>query len=381
MDEAERFEAVASGHLLPLLEFCDDGLGTCGLELGVERSYSPPLLNMNLWPERHRENSLILELCVLYLEQMPQGNRRTMDLNQAYYLVNVVEKQGFSAAARTLGIPKSRISRQVRNLEEALGTRLVNRDSRRMSLTEAGEAYYRHAKVALECMMAAEAAVRKDKDALEGTVTLSCSIGVAQFALSPILPRFLSENPRVVLRLQASNDYADLISDGIDLAIRGHVRLLPDSGLIHRHLTEVPWHLFGSPGIAQQIGASASPTELEGQPGLALGWRPGGNSWLLQGPGGSSASVPFAARMRSDDMVTLKQAAAAGLGVVALPAYVCAEDVAAGRLSRLLPEWIAGLPEISLLMHERRGNPPQVDALATFLRRELPDVMNGVSNS
>lgn len=300
-----------------------------------------------------------------------------MDLNQAYYLVNVVEKQGFSAAARTLGIPKSRISRQVKNLEETLGTRLLNRDSRRMSLTEAGEAYYRHAKVAVECMVAAEAEVRRDRDVLEGTVTLSCSVGVAQFALSRILPRFLAENPRVVLRLQASNDYADLIGDGIDLAIRGHVSLLPDSGLIRRRLTEVPWHLFCAPGIAQQLSAAASPTELDGQPGLAHGWRPGGDSWSLQGPGGRSVSVPFAARMRSDDMLTLKQAAAAGLGVVALPAYVCAEDVAAGRLNRLLPEWIAGMPEISLLMHERRGTPPQVDALATFLRRKLPDVMNG----
>ncbi|MDD9729153.1 LysR substrate-binding domain-containing protein [Mameliella sp. AT18] len=298
-----------------------------------------------------------------------------MDLNQAYYLVQVVEKQGFSAAARTLGIPKSRISRQVKSLEETLGTRLLNRDSRQMSLTEAGEAYYRHARMALECMLAAEAAVRKDKDALEGTVTLSSSVGVAQFALSRILPRFLDENPRVVLRLQASNDFADMIGDGIDLAIRGHVRLLPDSGLIQRRIADVPWHLFGSPGLAQQLGRGASPTDLEGQPGLALGWRPGGSSWSLQGPGGSSASVPFAARMRSDDMVSLKEAAAAGLGVVALPAYVCAEEVAAGRLCRLLPDWVAGLPEISLLMHERRGNPPQVDALADFLRRELPAVM------
>ncbi|WP_461495375.1 LysR substrate-binding domain-containing protein [Pyruvatibacter sp.] len=304
-----------------------------------------------------------------------------MDLNHAYYLVNVVEKRGFSAAARTLGIPKSRISRQVKNLEDTLGTRLLNRDSRHMSLTEAGEAYYRHAKIALECMAAAEAAVRKDKDSLEGTITLSCSVGVAQFGLSRILPRFLSEHSRVVLRLQASNDYADLIADGIDLAIRGHAKLLPDSGLIQRRITNVPWHLFGSPGLAQHIGAAASPTDLDGQPGLALGWRPGSSAWSLQGPDGSTASVPFAARMRSDDMVALKQAAAAGLGVVALPSYVCAEDVAEGRLSRLMPDWTAGLPEISLLMHERRGNPPQVDALAAFLRRELPDVMNSVSSS
>ena len=130
-----------------------------------------------------------------------------MDLNHAYYLVHVVEKQGFSAAARTLGIPKSRISRQVKTLEETLGTRLLNRDSRHMSLTEAGEAYYRHAKMALDCMVAAEAAVRKDKNALEGAVTLSCSVGVAQFALSRVLPRFLAENPRVPLRLQASDGF------------------------------------------------------------------------------------------------------------------------------------------------------------------------------
>ena len=162
-----------------------------------------------------------------------------MNLNHAYYLVYVVEKQGFSAAARTLGIPKSRISRQVKDLEETLGARLLNRDSRHMSLTEAGEAYYRHAKMALECMVAAEAAVRTDKDVLEGSVTLSCSVGVAQFALGRILPGFLADNPRVVLRLQASNDYADMIGDGIDLAIRAHFKLLPDSGLIQRRLTRI----------------------------------------------------------------------------------------------------------------------------------------------
>lgn len=303
-----------------------------------------------------------------------------MDLNQAYYLVHVVDKHGFSAAARTLGIPKSRISRHVKALEETLGTRLLNRDTRRMSLTEAGEAYYRHAKMALECMAAAETAVLRDKDTLEGTVTLSCSVGVAQFALGQILPRFLAENPRVILQLQASNDFSDLISDGIDLAIRGHFKLLPDSGLVQRRITDVPWHLFSSPSIAQQIDPSGSPADLDGLRGLTLGWRPGGNSWSLQGPDGATASVPFATRMRSDDMAALKLAAAAGLGVVALPAYTCTEDIAAGRLSRLLPEWNAGLPEISLLMHDRRGNPPQVDALAAFLRHELPDVMNGVGD-
>ncbi len=300
-----------------------------------------------------------------------------MDLNQAFYLVHVVEKQGFSAAARTLGIPKSRISRQVKSLEEGLGTRLLNRDSRHISLTEAGAAYYQHAKMALECMVAAETAVRKDKDVLEGTVTLSCSVGVAQFALGRILPRFLAAHPRVILRLQASNDFSDMIGDGIDLTIRAHTRLLPDSGLIQRRITSLPWHLFGATDLAEEIGATALPADLDGLPGLAIGWRPGDDFWSLQGPDERTASVSYAVRLRSDDMTTLKQAAADGLGVVALPAYVCAADVAAGRLSRLLPDWSAGQAEISLLMHDRRGNPPQVEALAAFLCRELPEIMNG----
>ncbi|MGG7565820.1 LysR substrate-binding domain-containing protein [Rhodovulum sp. DZ06] len=300
-----------------------------------------------------------------------------MDLNPAWHLVQVVEKQGFSAAARALGVPKSRLSRQVKALEDSLGVRLLNRNSRRMSLTEAGEAYYRHARKALDCMASAEAAARGDGRALEGAATLSCSVGVAQFALAPILPRFLAEHPRVALRLQASNAFADLVGDGVDLALRGHLKLLPDSGLIQRRIATVPWGLYGAPALAQRLGPGATPADLEGLPGLALGWRPGGDAWSLQGPDGTGASAPYAARMRSDDMVSLKQAAAAGLGVAALPRYVCAEDVAAGRLGRILPDWTAGTPEISLLMHERRGNPPQVDALAGFLVRELPGVMAG----
>lgn len=300
-----------------------------------------------------------------------------MDLNQAWHFVQVVDKGGFSAAARVLGVPKSRLSRQVKALEERLDMRLLRRDSRRMSLTEAGEAYYRHARMAMDGVAAAEAAARRDGRTLEGAVVLSCSAGVAQFALGRILPRFLTAHPRVVLRLQASNDFADLIGDGVDLAIRAHTRLLPDSGLIQRRITRVPWGLHGAPALAQRLGPLASPTDLDGLPGLALGWRPGADAWSLKGPDGRSASVPFAARMRSDDMVCLKQAAAAGLGVAALPGYVCAGDVAAGRLIRLLPEWTAGTPEISLMTHGRRGNPPQVDALADFLLRELPDVMMG----
>ncbi|MDF1731621.1 MAG: LysR substrate-binding domain-containing protein [Minwuia sp.] len=301
-----------------------------------------------------------------------------MNLNHAFYFVNVIEKQGFSAASRALGIPKSRLSRHVRQLEETLDTRLLHRNSRQLSLTEAGKAYLQHARAALDCMATAEAAVRRGQDILEGTVTLSCSVGVAQFAVSSILPLYLAENPRVVVRQQVSNAFTDLIGDGVDLAIRGHVRLLPDSQLIQRRVAVVPWHLFASPDYLEAHGVPETPRELEGCAALSLGWRPDNDSWSLQDAGGTTVSVPYRVRLRSDDMATLKQAATGGLGIVALPHYVCRTEVAAGQLCRLLPDWTAGLPELSLLMPSRQGVPPQVEAMAAFLRKELPNVVEDI---
>jgi len=301
-----------------------------------------------------------------------------MDLNHAFYFVNVIEKQGFSAAARALGIPKSRISRHVRQLEEALDTRLLHRNSRHLSLTEAGKAYLQHASAALDCMATAEAAVRRGHDILEGSVTLSCSVGVAQFALSNLLPLYLAEHPRVVVRQQVSNSFTDLIGDGVDIAIRGHVRLLPDSRLIQRRVAVVPWHLFASPEYLESHGTPETPEELEGRAALTLGWRPDNDSWSLQAAGGTAATVPHQVRLRSDDMATLRHAAAQGLGIVALPHYVCRDEVAAGQLSRLLPDWTAGLPELSLLMPSRKGVPPQVEAMVAFLRKALPTVVQDI---
>ncbi|MCI4665897.1 MAG: LysR substrate-binding domain-containing protein [Neomegalonema sp.] len=295
-----------------------------------------------------------------------------MDLNQAYYFVHVVEKKGFTAASKALGIPKSRLSRQVQSLEQALETRLMHRNSRHLTLTEDGASYYRHAKAALECMAAAEAAVRRNSDILTGVATLSCSIGVAQSALSQLLPQFMIENPRVVVRLQVSNDFVDMLQEGVDLAVRGHSRLLPDSDYIQRRLATVPWRLFASPDYAARMGEIVTPTDLDGHPGLALGWRPGGDVWSLQNTAGTAASIPYAARLRCDDMTTLKAAAAAGLGIVALPAYVCREEIERKTLTTLLPDWTAGSPELSLLMPSRLGAPPQVEALAAFLRQKFP---------
>lgn len=298
-----------------------------------------------------------------------------VDLNDYFYFVHVVEKGGFAPAGRALGIPKSRLSRHVCQLEARLEARLIQRTSRQFLVTDAGRTFYEHARAALDRMEAAEAAVRQKSHELAGRVSLSCSVGVAQFALSRILPEFLAQNPRVDVVQHVTNETVDLVENGIDLALRGHMGPLPDSTLIQTKLASIEWHLFASPAYVEAAGNPDSPDALGNLSALKIGWRRETGQWTLNGRGGVSVGIPFRPRFASDDMLSLKRAAAQGLGIVALPAYVCRDEIALGHLVRVLPDWSAGEAQISLLMPSRQGVMPAVEALSAFLRKSLPEAV------
>lgn len=298
-----------------------------------------------------------------------------MDLNDAFYFVQVVEQGGFSAASRALNIPKSRLSRRVKQLEDDLGVRLLQRTSRIVTTTEVGAEYYRHAQEALARFEIAETAVRRKADTVEGTVTVSCSVGMAQFGLDQILPRFLLDNPGVTVVQRASNQMEDLIKGGIDVAIRGHMDILPDSSLIQLRLAQVDWHLFCSPDYRDKLDHTQDPAALAHHPALVLGRPREAHQWLLTDGDGQTASVPCRVRLASDDMTTLKRAAALSLGIAALPSYVCRSDVDSGSLVRVLPDWSAGRPQISLLMPSRRGLLPALETFLDVLKREMPAIL------
>jgi len=295
-----------------------------------------------------------------------------MDLNDAYFFVHVVEKKGFTAAARALSVPKSRVSRRVKELESALGARLLQRNSRQMAVTEIGQEYYNHAREAVARLEAAETAVRRRTNAIEGLVTVSCSVGMAQFALNKILPKFLEDHPKVNVVQQASNQMVDLLEGGIDIAIRGHIDTLPDSSLIQVRLAELEWHVFCSPEYHQKLSTLEEPDALADHPCLLLGRTKETDQWILEDNLGRSVTVSCKVRLASDDMTTLKEAAMHGLGLVALPSYVCKTELEAGSLMRALPKWTAGRPQISLIMPSRRGILPAVETFVTHLKRTLP---------
>ena len=297
----------------------------------------------------------------------------SIDLNDYYYFVHVVEKGGFTRAAEALGIPKSRLSRHIQQLEERLDTILIQRTTRQSRITELGEVFYQHARAALDQVEFAEAALKRKKNTLSGKVTLSCSVGVAQFALKELVARFMKDNPEVTVLQQVTNQNIDLVASGVDISIRGHVDPLPDSTLIQRRLAVVEWNLFASPDYPSDENPIATPADLVNHETLALGWQAHGDRWRLEHQSGTKENIQITPRFKSDDMATLKEAASEGLGIVALPAYTCRNELAAGQLVNVLPEWHAGQADLSLVMPRRRGFTAPVDALRTFLQAELAD--------
>ena len=300
----------------------------------------------------------------------------TFDLNDYAYFFHVVEQRGFAPAGRALGIPKSRISRHIQQLETRLGARLIQRTSRQFAITDAGIEFFHHAKAVMEEVQAAEAAIKQRSEALTGKVRISCSPGVAQFALEALVSDFLRIHPKVEIGQFVTNELVNLIDAGLDLAIRGHVENLPDSSLIQKRIANVEWRLFASPRYVDEFGEPVTPDDLKDHSGLCLGWRNDVGQWKLHSDPETAKLIQFIPRLSSDDMVTLKEACAGGLGVVSLPAYVCENDVKIGRLVSILPEWTSGEATLSLLQPSRRGTPPAVTAFAEHITRRMPELIS-----
>ena len=302
---------------------------------------------------------------------------RVLDLNDHHYFVQAVDHGGFAAAGRALGIPKSTFSRRVIELETRLGVRLIERSSRSFAMTEVGRAFYRHAKAMLLEAEAAERVVLHRLAEPTGTIRMTCSFGMAR-VLGDVLVRFVTEYPKVRLVQHATNYNVDLIEAGFDIAVRGHEAPLPDSGLIVRRLAETPWHLFAAPVYLKTAGTPTQPGELASHATLALASDAETSYWRLSGDG-EEVVVPIEPRVRSSDMETLKVAATAGLGIVSLPGYVAREQLADGRLRRVLPAWLSQRARISILTPSRRGQLPSVRALIDYLVAEFPGIVDPTS--
>lgn len=281
-----------------------------------------------------------------------------LDLNDFRYFVEVVKRGGFTAASRALQCPKTTVSHRIRKLEREVDLTLFARNSRAVVMTEAGREFYTYASSVVEQANEAEGVLRGRSDKPIGTVRYSVGINVARFAMPAMLIGFMTKYPGIRLIQHVSREFVDVIADRYDVAIRTHSMTLPDSQLIQRPLVSCnPWHLFASPGYFDRIAPVASPRDLERVETLFVQRDAAETIWRLVGERDRTAvaEVPLQPSISGVCMTTVKQAAEAGRGIVALPAYVCREEVQSGRLVRVLPDWICGESRVTALMPHRRG--------------------------
>ena len=298
---------------------------------------------------------------------MPLSTAQAIDLNDLFFFVQVVEHGGFSQAGRALGMPKSRLSRRIALLEERLGVRLIQRSTRRFSVTEVGQDYYRHCKAMLVEAEAAEEAVARSRAAPRGTLRVACPTALLHAQVGEMLAGFLLAHPQVTLQLDAGNRRVDVVGEGLDVAIRVRPPPLEDSDLVVRVLARRTWCVAASPALLAQVGSPQHPEALATLPTVDLAQAGATHAWTLIGPDDAVVRVEHVPRMASDDMLALRTAALSGVGIAMLPRMLLIDALAAGELVELLPGWASQPGIVHAVFPSRRGLLPAVRALLDHL--------------
>jgi DNA-binding transcriptional LysR family regulator len=297
-----------------------------------------------------------------------------IDLNDMRLFARVVEAGSFSAAARGLGMPKSTVSRRVARLEQALDTRLLQRTTRSLHMTEPGTAFYeRCARVVAEAEEA-ERSLSMDRDVPQGLLRVTAPVEVGNAVLGALVAEYLQRYPRVSLRLELSNQMVDLVEEGFDLAIRAG--WLPDSSMVARRVGDSRLLVCASPAYLAGHPAPQTPEELgEHACSSYAGLGDAGNSFEFEPVGGGPGErqrLRLQGRFSASSFGPLVDAAIAGLGVVVVPESLCRSALADGRLQALLPDWRL-LPELGIyaVYPSPRHRTPKVRSFIDFIGGRL----------
>jgi DNA-binding transcriptional LysR family regulator len=297
------------------------------------------------------------------------------DLNDLYYFAVVVEHGGFAAAERALGIPKSRLSRRISQLETDMGVRLLQRSTRRFAVTDVGQGVYRHAQTMLAEAQAAREVVDRLSAQPRGVVRVSVPVSLAQQEIPAFLPDFLALYPEVRVQLLVSNRRFDLINEGVDVALRVRAKLEDDGNLVLRTFGPIQSLLVASPKYLDGMGRPQRPSDIAEHVTLSMNEEENAQRWQLHGPGDVVETVELRPRVAGFDFPLLRSLARRGVGITLLPENLCAELVRAGELEVVLPGW--RLPEgiCHAVFASRRGLLPAVRVFIDFLAERLPPML------
>jgi DNA-binding transcriptional LysR family regulator len=289
------------------------------------------------------------------------------DLNNLYFFARVVDFGSYTAAAEALGIQTSKLSRRVGALERELGVRLLNRTTRKLSLTEAGKTFHRHCVALISEAAAAKDAINQTLSSPQGLVRVSCPTGLLQAGVADILGRYLSAHPQVRIVLDATNRRVDVVEEGVDIAIRVRLPPLEDSDLAMRSFGPSEAILVGSPAFLAAHGQPQVLKDLERMPTLSMGTLGIEHPWRFIDGDSKPVELIHTPCLSTDDLYTLRRAALGGVGVACLPAMLVADDLSSGALVRLLPSLSSRSGVVHAVFPSRRGMVPAVRSLLDFL--------------
>ncbi|MEA2697176.1 MAG: hypothetical protein QOI66_1447 [Myxococcales bacterium] len=292
-------------------------------------------------------------------------NNLWMDLNEMIVFARVAHAGSFTTAAAEMGMPKSTVSRKVTDLEERLKARLLNRTTRKLSLTDVGRTYYDYcARIAAE-IEDAERAVSSLQEIPRGLLRVTAGSNVT--FLGPIVSDFLKRYPEIDIELSCTWRTVDLIEERFDLGIR--VGPLADSTLIARSLGSVKWFLVATPGYLKKHGRPRSPQDLKKHACVFFRAPPG--TGLRLENGAKSAQVVLSPRLLVNDIDLVHAAAVGGVGVALLPAFRCLDDIRARRLERVLRGWSPPAISVYVVYPGTRHLSPKVKTFVDHLHQRM----------
>jgi len=299
------------------------------------------------------------------------------DLNDLSLFAQVVQHGSFSAASRASGVPKSRLSRRIAQLERELGVQLLRRTTRQVRVTPLGEQYYARCKEMLQAADAAREVIEHAREQPGGSLKISCPVAIAQVLLAPWIGGFMRANPGIRLEIDATNRRVDVIGEGYDLALR--VRdVLEDSSLAVRTFGKSELRLVASPALLDSIGRPRTPQALDGMPGVGQKPHDGKYVWMLFDKAGESIQIRYEPQLVSDEFALLREAALAGVGVAMLPGMFCRDEIARGDLEVLLPQWDLPMGVLHAVFPSRKGVTPPLRRFLDFLAEVLPETARKV---
>ncbi|MGJ4930625.1 LysR family transcriptional regulator [Bradyrhizobium sp. HKCCYLS2038] len=294
---------------------------------------------------------------------------RLPDFEAMAIFAKVVELRSFAGAAQELSLSKASVSKAVSRLEERLGTRLFNRTSRRLALTDAGQRLSERAAQLLADGEAAETEALAQSLTPRGLVRFAVPMTFGVKKIAPLLPAFLEQYPEVSIDLHMSDATVDLIGEGFDLALR--IARLPDSSLVARRLCAMPRYTVAAPSYLKRHGRPTHPMHLAEHKCFGYAYLSTAGVWHYTNAAGEQASVRPAGQLRVNNGEALLPAVLAGLGIADLPDFIVADAIASGEVEVVLKGWSQPEGAMHLVLPPGGPRPARVEVLSEFLVKEL----------